>query len=220
MSCSCENDKTAELKDINECSEESIPQSSDEKNSVAQICEENKDYLSVISQKNAEIAQLKEQILRARADFDNYRKRCIKNEEQNKKMSVKDIALDIISINDNLIRACDAAAHIKEGETIEQSHHVFVEGVQMISKSIEQTLQKNGIEEIDAFNCPFNPMIHEAIEFDSSEDVKEDMVTKVHQKGYKIDSLVIRTAKVKVTKPFKKEDVSSASQETDISTQN
>jgi molecular chaperone GrpE len=220
MSCSCENDKTAELKEIDNCSEEKIPQSSDEKKSEAQIGEDNKEFLSVISQKNAEIAQLKEHILRARADFDNYRKRCIKNEEQNRKMSVKEIALDIIAINDNLIRACDAAAHIKEGETIEQSHHIFVEGVQMISKSIEQTLQKNGIEEIDAFNCPFNPMIHEAIEFDSSEDVKEDMVTKVHQKGFKIDSLVIRTAKVKVTKSLKKEDANTASQEADVSTQN
>lgn len=164
----------------------------------------------MIAKKDGEIALLKEQILRSRADFDNFRKRCIKTEEMNRKLAVKDFAVDIIDINDNLIRASEAALKIAEGQSLDQAHKSYVDGVMMISKSIEQSLAKNGVEEIDALNCPFNPVFHEAIEFDTSSDVSDDTVTKVHQKGFKIDTFVIRTAKVKVTKPEKKADSAGA----------
>jgi molecular chaperone GrpE len=158
----------------------------------------------VAAKKDAEIAQLKDSLLRTRADFDNFRKRCIKTEDINKKLAVKDLALDILGINDNLIRASEAALHI-EG-AVEEAHKSFVEGVVMISKSLEQSLLRHGVEEIEALNAPFNPVFHEAIEFDVSEAVDCDTVTKVHQKGFKIDSMVIRTAKVKVSKPGKKSE--------------
>jgi molecular chaperone GrpE len=172
----------------------------------------------IIAKKDGEIAQLKEAVLRSRADFDNFRKRCIKTEEINKKLAVKDMALDILTINDNLIRASEAALHIGE-DTLEHAHKAFVDGVVMISKSLEQSLLRHGVEEIEAQNCPFNPVFHEAIEFDVSEDVEYDTVTRVHQKGFKIDAMVIRTAKVKVSKPGKKTetpagDTSNADTET------
>ncbi len=168
------------------------------------------DVNDMIAKKDGEIALLKEQILRSRADFDNFRKRCIKNEEMNRKLAVKDFAVDIININDNLIRASEAALKIAEGQSLDQAHKSYVDGVMMISKSIEQSLSKNGVEEIDALNCPFNPVFHEAIEFDTSSDVSDDTVTMVHQKGFKIDTFVIRTAKVKVTKPEKKAEPAGA----------
>lgn len=155
------------------------------------------------AKKDGEIAILKDALLRTRADFDNFRKRCIKTEDINKKLAVKELALDILNINDNLIRASEAAAQI-ENDTVEHAHKAFVDGVVMISKSIEQSLLRHGVEEIEALNCPFNPVYHEAIEFDVSEDVETDTVTRVHQKGFKIDAMVIRTAKVKVSKPGKK----------------
>jgi molecular chaperone GrpE len=162
-----------------------------------------------LQKKDFEIAQLKDALLRARADFDNFRKRCIKNEEINKKLAVKDMALDIININDNIIRASDAAVHIQEGDTLDHAHKAFVDGVMLISKSIEQSLEKHGVEQIDALNSPFNPVFHEAVEFDVSDDIKEDTVTKVYQKGFKIDAMVIRTAKVKVSKSGKKPEASA-----------
>jgi molecular chaperone GrpE len=111
-----------------------------------------------------------------------------------------------LTINDNLIRASEASLHIDEGDTLDHAHRSYVEGVMMISKSLEQSLEKHGVEEIDSLNCPFNPVFHEAVEFDTSEDIDVDMVTKVYQKGFKIDAMVIRTAKVKVSKPSKKQE--------------
>jgi molecular chaperone GrpE len=160
----------------------------------------------ILKSKDIEIAQLKEQVLRGRADFDNFRKRCLKNDELNRKLAVKEFALDMITINDNLIRASDAALVIEEGANIDQAHRAYVDGVYLISKNIEQALNKHGVEEIEALNTPFNPIFHEAIEYDTSNEVEDDIVTKVYQKGFKIDSMVIRNARVKVTKAARKND--------------
>jgi molecular chaperone GrpE len=178
-----------------------INSSSENENCTDTVLKEKEE---MILRKDTEISQLKEQLLRSRADFDNFRKRCIKNEELNKRLAVKEFAVDIITINDNLIRASEAALHIDEGDTLDHAHKSYVEGVMLISKSIEQSLEKHGVEEIASLNCPFNPVYHEAVEFDTSEAIDSDMVTKVYQKGFKIDAMVIRTAKVKVSKPAKK----------------
>ncbi|MGL4370370.1 MAG: nucleotide exchange factor GrpE [Spirochaetota bacterium] len=163
-----------------------------------------KEKEDIIRKKDEEIAALKEQILRGRADFDNFRKRCIKTEDLNKKLAVKDFAVDVIKINDDLIRASEVAAQIAEGQSLEQAHKLYVDGVMLISKNIERALHHNGISEIDSLGCPFNPCFHEAVEFDVSEDVDCDTVTTVHQKGFIIDQIVIRPARVKVTKSGKK----------------
>ena len=168
--------------------------------------EKNSETEGLMRKKDEEIAQLKDQLLRSRADFDNFRKRCIKNEEQNKKLAVKDFAMDIIKIHDDLIRASEAAMSIPEGDTLEHAHKAYVSGVMMISKNIESALSSNGITEVESLNAPFNPNVHEAVAFDVSESVTEDTVTKVFQKGFTIDQMVIRPAKVMVSKPGKKAD--------------
>ncbi len=60
------------------------------------------------------------------------------------------------------------------------------------------------LEEIEAENKPFNPNYHEALEIESSTDHSEDTVTKVYQKGFKLEEHLVRTAKVKVSKPAPK----------------
>lgn len=175
-------------------------------NAASPEAEKTSETEGLMRKKDEEIAQLKDQLLRSRADFDNFRKRCIKNEEQNKKLAVKDFAMDIIKIHDDLIRASEAAMSIPEGDTLEHAHKAYVSGVMMISKNIETALSSNGITEVDSLNAPFNPMVHEAVAFDVSESVSEDTVTKVFQKGFTIDQMVIRPAKVMVSKPGKKAD--------------
>lgn len=161
--------------------------------------------------KDEEIAALKEELaaakdsaLRRMADFENYKKRMIKAQEDSRKFAIKDVALDIIEVNDNLLRAIDADASVViEDEAARKAHEAFVQGVVMISKSIEAVLQKYGVEEIDALNQEFNPAFHEAVEIASNSDVDKDTVTTVYQKGFKMNDLVIRSARVKVTKPEK-----------------
>jgi molecular chaperone GrpE len=168
-------------------------------------CDATADELTALrcelQKKDQEIASLKDILLRRQADFDNYRKRVMKTEEQNKKMAVTGIAGGIIKINDDLVRAAEAASSIAEDSSVEEVRQSFIEGVGLISKSIETLLEKYAITEIESENTPFDPNCHEAVEIDMQEGLDTDTVTKVYQKGYKLDDMVIRTAKVRVSKP-------------------
>jgi molecular chaperone GrpE len=146
--------------------------------------------------------------LRRQAEFDNYRKRMIKQQEDNKRFAIRDMALDIISVNDDLLRAISACSSMSaSGDSGSEALDSLIKGVTMISESLEGVLKKYGAVEIDALDREFDPNFHEAIEIESSDKVDRDMVTKVHQKGFRIDDLVIRSTKVKVSKPARKEEI-------------
>ncbi|MCX7679078.1 MAG: nucleotide exchange factor GrpE [Spirochaetes bacterium] len=161
--------------------------------------------------KSREICELKDLMQRRQADFENYKKRVIKGQEEMRKLAIKDFALDIISINDDLLRAIEASSSVKEGESLEQAHMYFVEGVKMISKMIEETLKKYGIEEINHLGKPFDPQYNEAVEIICDDSVKEETITKIYQKGFCLGDLVIRSARVQVTKPASQKTVEEAS---------
>ena len=150
--------------------------------------------------KEKEIAELKDLMQRRQADFENYKKRVLKSQEENRKYAIKDLALDIITINDDLLRAVEASSTVKNGESLEQSHRSFVDGVLMISRMIEESLGKYKIVEIDQLNKAFDPQFNEAVEIVTSDAVKEDTITRIYQKGFMLDDLVLRSARVQVTR--------------------
>ena len=158
-----------------------------------------------IKKKNEEIESLMDLLKRRRADFENYKKRMIKEKEEYKKLAVKDMALDIIDIYDDLLRALDAASNISEKESLEDCHRAVSDGVLMISKRIEEILAKYGIVEIDCINQEFDPKFNEAVEIEMSEDIDKDTITKIYQKGFRLDDYILRCSRVKVAKPIKEE---------------
>ena len=153
----------------------------------------------------SEMDNLKDTMQRRQADFENYKKRVVKQQGEYRKMYLRDIANDIIEIHDDLLRAIDASDNLSKTGSIEKSYNSFVEGVTMISNRIEATMKKYGVVEIDALNKAFDPNFHEAVEIEMSDNVDHDTVTKVYQKGFRIDDLVVRSARVKVAKPRKEE---------------
>ncbi len=162
-----------------------------------------------LNKKNEELTALKDLLVRRQADFENYKKRVIRMQEDDRKLAIKDMALDVITINDDLIRAIEAASNVQNVENLAEAHTSFVEGVKIISRQIEDMLKRYGVEEIESFNQPFDPEYNEAIEIDESPDVEKDTITKVYQKGFKLDKYVIRAARVKVTRPAKKPDTTN-----------
>lgn len=162
-----------------------------------------------LNKKNEELTALKDLLMRRQADFENYKKRIIRMQEDDRKLAIKDIACDVITINDDLIRAIEAASNVQSVDNVFEAHTSFVEGVKIISRQIEDMLKRYGVEEIESINQPFDPEYNEAIEIDESPDVEKDTITKVYQKGFKLDKYVIRAARVKVTRPAKKPDTTS-----------
>ena len=152
---------------------------------------------------NNEIDSLKDILQRRQADFENYKKRNTKMQEEFKKLAIKDLAFDIINVNDDIIRAIEVSENISNKNNPETKAS-FIEGVKLISKRIEEVLKKYGIEEIESENMPFDPTYHEALEIENSEQHEEDTVTKVYQKGFKLENYIIRSAKVRVSKSTQK----------------
>lgn len=149
---------------------------------------------------NKEIDTLKDLLQRRQADFENFRKRTVKLQEDYRKLAIRDFACDILNVNDDINRAIEASENLSEGKN-SGSKESFIEGIKLVSKRIEEILKKYGIEEIEAENKPFNPNYHEALEIESSDAHSEDTVTKVYQKGFRLDDHIVRSAKVRVSKP-------------------
>jgi molecular chaperone GrpE len=173
-----------------------------------------------LEKKNKEIETLTETMKRRQADFENYKKRMVKMQEEQSKLAIKDFALDVININDDLLRAFEASCTINREKSADDICNTFSEGFSMISKNIEELLKKYGINEIDALNNPFDPNICEAVEMDENGNVNCDTVTKVHQKGFRLSDYVIRPARVKVSKPKKLPENSGQSNDNNKKTEN
>ncbi len=167
----------------------------EEKNNAEQEC----------ARLREEMNTQKDTMLRRQADFENYKKRVSKQYTENRVMTIRDFAGDIIAINDDLIRAVEASESISGEIPAEEAHRSFVEGVSMISRRIEEAMRNYGVTEIEAQDRPFDPNFHEAVEIETSNDVEFDTVTKVYQKGFRIDDLVVRSARVRVAKPNREE---------------
>ncbi len=189
-------DINIDLEDENSSESNSDEATTDSSDNNAQETDEKKNS-GDLKAKDKEIASLTDMLKRRQADFENYKKRIAKNQEEYKKLAIKDFAFDIININDDFLRAIDAASDVSDEQT-----KAFADGIRIISKRIEETLEKYGIEEIDSLNKEFDPKFNEAVEIDMGEDVDSDTITAVYQKGFKLDDYVIRCAKVKVTKPM------------------
>ncbi len=141
-----------------------------------------------------EIEELESDLKRVMADFDNYRKRMVKEKKRIIQQASESLMKDLLEILDDLDRALDSDGDLSE------------DGVKMIHKKFKRKLEDHGLEGMDALGDEFDPMYHECVVSEEVDDEdKVDQVTEVLNKGYKMNSRVIRPAKVKVGK--KKEEV-------------
>ena len=145
-----------------------------------------------------ENAELKDQLLRRAADFDNYRKRMIKEKQEAFDYANAALLQDLLESIDNLERTVAAA----EGATDAKS---IADGVKMISASLVSMLEnKYNLAAYGAAGEAFNPDEHEALRSEPSDDVESPVIKEVYLKGYKLKDRVIRNAKVSVSMPNEK----------------
>ena len=139
-------------------------------------------------------ADLKDQVLRRAADFDNYRKRAIQEKQEAFDFANTNLLKDLLESLDNFDRTVEAAATATDPKSI-------ADGVTMINKSLISMLEnKYNLVSYGVAGDAFDPDIHEAI--GSSQDPVASPVLKVvYLKGYKLKDRVIRHAKVMVSMP-------------------
>merc|ERR1711907_811725 len=133
---------------------------------------------AVIDQLAKENADLKDQLLRAQADMQNIRRRAQDQVEEARKFALEDFVKSLLPVADNLERAAAV------GEKEDASLKTVLEGVQLTSKSLQETLNKFHVEAIDPEGKPFDAQMHQAVSMVPSTDVEPDTVLDVLQKGY------------------------------------
>ena len=140
-----------------------------------------------------EIAQLKEQILRAQADAQNARRRAEQDVEKARKFALEKFVNDLLPVADNLERA------IAAGDKESESQKAVLEGVELTLKSLLDTLAKYQVEAINPEGEPFNPEEHQAMSMVPNPDVEPNTVLNVFQKGYRLNGRLVRPAMVVVS---------------------
>lgn len=133
---------------------------------------------------------LRNQVLRARADFENARRRTDREKQEAIRFANKRIFFQLLGVMDNFERAIGAN---------QDPEDPFAVGVVMIQKQLEEVLTQNGVTEVPALNQAFDPYMHEAFAKEPSSEHPENTVIEVFQKGYKFNDQLLRPATVKVS---------------------
>jgi molecular chaperone GrpE len=131
-----------------------------------------------------------DQLLRLKADFENYRRRSEKEKRDYLDWGKEKILLKQINIDDVLQQALKSA---KDGNNIES----VITGLEMISKEFSKLLKEEGVDEIQCDK--FDPNVCEVLDVAESEE-EDGKILEVYQKGYTMNGKLIRTAKVKIAK--------------------
>lgn len=138
-----------------------------------------------------ESAKYKEQYLRLAAEYDNYRKRTSREKTEAYGDAAAKTILEILPVLDNFERAMAA-------ETTDEK---FKSGMEMIQNQLIGILDKLGVKEIEAKDQPFDPNLHHAVQQIEDEELGENVVAQVFQRGYRLGDRVLRAAMVVVANP-------------------
>ena len=146
-----------------------------------------------IKKLEAELQEWKNSYTRKLAEFQNFTKRKENEVAEMRKYASEGIIVKLLDNIDNLERAVDAS---KESQNFDS----LIEGVNMILNNLKHLLTEEGVEEIEAAGKEYNPYEHKAMITENKEELDDNMVVQVFQKGYKMKGKVVRPAMVTVNK--------------------
>lgn len=135
--------------------------------------------------------EYKDLALRAKADFENYRKRADKRVAETRGSAIAGVVRELLPVIDNLDRAVEAAASGSDGDS-------FVEGVRLVHADLHSVFDRLGLTSIDPAGERFDPNLHEAISQVAVEGTDAGVIVEVAQKGFLMGETVVRPARVVV----------------------
>jgi len=145
-----------------------------------------------IDQLRTELAATKDRLLRERAELENYKKRVVRDKADAIRFGCEPLLRDLFPIIDNLRRALD---HARTSEDVAP----IIEGVTLVLRSLDEALERHGVQIVDACGTSFDPNRHEAIGHVESEQPANTVIAE-HQRGYLLHDRLLRPALVTVGK--------------------
>jgi molecular chaperone GrpE len=145
---------------------------------------------SEVEKLKAERDALLDRLARLQAEFDNARKRAVREQQEFREFAAADVIKSFLPILDSFERALKAAADSTE----------FRNGIELIYRQFQDALQKIGVQPIVSVGQPFDPRIHEAVEMVDTTEVPDHHVLDELQRGYKYKDRLLRAAMVRVAR--------------------
>lgn len=137
----------------------------------------------------SELQQLKDQMLRDRAELENFKRRVNDERIKERKYAQLDVLKKVADVLDNLDRAMNA-----QYVDVER----FKEGLKSVVKQVELVLESESVTEIDSLHQPFDATKHQAVMTESNPKMDDQVITEVFQKGYMYKDRILRPSMVKV----------------------
>ena len=141
----------------------------------------------------AEVAEFRDQYLRAVAELENVRRRAERDVENAHRYGVERIARELLAVADSMEMGLDAARQSEDSQAV-------VDGFEATLRLLQAVFEKFGITRLDALGKPFDPDWHEAMTTQPSEEAPPDTVLAVVQTGYRIHDRLLRPARVIVAR--------------------
>jgi len=159
-----------------------------------EIENEESDESSEKDEKETQITELKDKYLRLAAEFENYKRRTVKEKLNMMGTAARDTLSALLPVMDDFDRA-------KKNAEDENSKEPFSEGVMMVYNKLTNTLQQKGLKVMDSNGEVFDPELHEAItEIPAPSEEMKGRVIDTVEKGYYLNDIILRHAKVVVGK--------------------
>jgi molecular chaperone GrpE len=136
-----------------------------------------------------QLQQLKDQMLRDRAELENFKRRMNEERIKERKYAQQGVLRKLVDILDNLERGMNA-----EYKDVD----AFKDGLKSVVKQVELTLQEESVTEIESLHQPFDATKHQAVMTDNHPDYDNQIVLDVFQKGYMYKDRILRPSMVKV----------------------
>lgn len=181
-----ENEKKTE-QDFEEVSEELNTECEE----TAEETPEAPDIAAIVEAMKKEYEDLNDKYMRLYADFDNYKKRSVKERSDALNYASVPLMEKLLGVMDNFDRALASC---------EDQESAFCEGVKMVSRQLTDILTAEGLKVIETQDCQFDPNLHNAVMVDNDADKEDNVITAEFQKGYMFKDKVVRPSMVKVNK--------------------
>jgi molecular chaperone GrpE len=183
-----ENEKVENQQEV--ISEEAVKDTQEEPK--AEDKEEEQPEVDKVAEITSQYEEMKDKYLRLTAEFDNYRKRTLKEKSDILKYAAEEVLKDLLPVIDDLDRALKAVDAAKDIDSVK-------EGISLIINKFNDFLKAKGVKEIDALGKELDTDLHEAItKIPVEEEDKKGKIVDVVQKGYMLHDKVMRFSKVVV----------------------
>ena len=142
--------------------------------------------VEIVDNTENEINELTDRYKRLFAEFENYKKRTVKEKEGLRNMLVSDIMISILPVIDNMEKAISTGTDDK----------AYEDGIKMVLNQLKEVLAYNGVKEIETVGMPFDPELHEAVSHVTDDKLGKNIIKEDFRKGYIIGTNVIRHSMV------------------------